>query len=151
MVRIDSKLTIITISFLSVSEFPQYQNLKLEQKIAQFHIHSSICLDEMELIDQDMDVIIKQAIINKQCKLLSLQSNKITSIGISILADTLKDNNTLEILYLGNNYISDDGVHSLVNLLSTHNNTLQTLVLQKIELPIKVPNISLECSKSINR
>jgi Ran GTPase-activating protein (RanGAP) involved in mRNA processing and transport len=115
----------------SVLEFPQYQNIKLEQKITQYYIHSSICLDEMELIDQDMDTVVKQAIINKQCKLLSLQSNKITSIGMSILADALNNNNTLEILYLGNNYISDDGVDSLVNILSNHNNTLQTLVLQK--------------------
>jgi Ran GTPase-activating protein (RanGAP) involved in mRNA processing and transport len=78
-----------------------------------------------------MIIIAKQIINNKQCKVLSLQSNKITSIGISILAEALSNNNTLETLYLGNNYISDDGVYSLVNILSTHNNTLKTLVLQK--------------------
>jgi Ran GTPase-activating protein (RanGAP) involved in mRNA processing and transport len=85
----------------------------------------------MELIDQDMEIIAEQAIYNKQCKLLSLQSNKITSIGAGILADALNNNTTLETLYLTNNYISDDGIDSLVNILSVHNNTLKTLVFQK--------------------
>ncbi len=105
--------------------------MKLEQKIAQSYIHSSICLDEMELIDQDMEIVVKHAINNEQCKFLSLQSNKITSIGATILAEALNNNNTLEALYLGNNYISDDGIDSLVNILSNHNNTLKILVLQK--------------------
>ncbi len=85
----------------------------------------------MELIDPDMVIIVKQAIINKQCKFLSLQSNKMTSIGASILAEALNDNNTLETLYLGDNYISDDGVDSLARSLSSHNHTLKTLVFQK--------------------
>ena len=85
----------------------------------------------MDLIDQDMEIIVKQAILNKQCKFLSLQSNKITSIGAAILADALNNNTTLETLYLDNNYISDHGVASLVNILSVHNNTLKILVLQQ--------------------
>jgi len=138
MVRIDDILNIknekpnkITSIIFSILEFPPYQNTKLEQKITESFIHSSICLDEMELIDQDMIIVVKQAINNKQCKFLSLQSNKITSIGASIIAEALNNNNTLETLYLGNNYISDNGIDSLVNILSTHNNTLKTLVLQK--------------------
>lgn len=111
-------------------QFPQYQNIKLEQKLEQSYIQSSVCLDEMELIDQDMNIVVQQAINNKQCKSLSLQSNKITSIGVSIIAEALNNNNTLETLYLGNNYISDDGINSLVNILSNHNNTLKILVLQ---------------------
>ncbi|CAF3677861.1 unnamed protein product [Rotaria sp. Silwood1] len=89
----------------------------------------------MDLVDQDMEIIVKQAIITKQCNFISLQFNKFTSIGISILADALNNNNnnnnTLEILYLGNNYISDDGIYFLANILSMNNHTLKTLVLQK--------------------
>ncbi|CAF5031898.1 unnamed protein product, partial [Rotaria sp. Silwood1] len=118
-----------------VNEFSQYQNSKLEQKIAQSYNYSSICLDNMDLVDQDMEIIVKQAIITKQCNFISLQFNKFTSIGISILADALNNNNnnnnTLEILYLGNNYISDDGIYFLANILSMNNHTLKTLVLQK--------------------
>ncbi|CAF1068611.1 unnamed protein product [Rotaria sordida] len=114
-----------------VNEFSQYQNTRLEQKIAQSYIHSSICLDNMDLIDQDMEIIVKQAIITKQCNFISLQFNKFTSIGISILADALNNNNTLETLYLGNNYISDDGIYFLANILSINNHTLKILVLQK--------------------
>ncbi|CAF3787935.1 unnamed protein product [Adineta steineri] len=114
------------------NEYPQYQNIKLEQKLEQYYNHTSICLDEMELIDEDMNILVKQVIINKQCQLLSLQSNKITSIGISILANALNDNHTLETLKLGNNYISDNGVNSLVKILSIPNNNtaLTTLVLR---------------------
>ncbi|CAF1114022.1 unnamed protein product [Rotaria sordida] len=85
----------------------------------------------MDLIDQDMEIIVKQAIITKQCNFISLQFNKFTSIGISILADALNNNNTLETLYLGNNYISDDGIYFLANILSINNHTLKILVLQK--------------------
>lgn len=107
------------------------QNSELDAKIKQSCIHSSICLDNMKLVDQDMEIIVKQVIVNKQCNFISLQSNKFTSIGASILADALNDNTTLEMLYLGNNFISDDGVYFLSNALSLKNNVLKTLVLQK--------------------
>ncbi|CAF4658986.1 unnamed protein product, partial [Rotaria sp. Silwood2] len=114
-----------------INEFSQYQNTKLEQKIAQSYIHSSICLDNMNLVDQDMEIIIKQAIIIEQCNFISLQFNKFTSIGISIFTDAFNNNNnTLETLYLGNNHMSDDGVSFLANILSDNNYTLKTLVLQ---------------------
>ncbi len=121
--------------FLVFLEFPQYQNIKLEQQIGQSY--NSVCLDEMELIDQDMEIIVKEAIINKQCNFLSLQSNKITSIGASILAESLNNNTTLETLYLRDNYISDDGVESLVHILTSHPNVVKTLVLQKNKITDK--------------
>jgi Ran GTPase-activating protein (RanGAP) involved in mRNA processing and transport len=85
----------------------------------------------MALTDHDMDLVAEQAIIGKQCTLLSLQSNKITLIGISIIADALRNISALETLYLSNNYISDDGVDYLVQVLSHENYPLKTLILQK--------------------
>jgi hypothetical protein len=111
--------------------------MKLEQIIAQSNNHSPLCLDEMELIDYDMKIIVKESIINKQFNFLSLQSNKFTSIGAAILAESLKNNQSLETLYLGNNYISDDGVASLVHALISHNNVVKILVLQKNKITDK--------------
>ncbi|CAF1365537.1 unnamed protein product [Adineta ricciae] len=112
------------------TEILHYRNCQLEEKIAQAYAHSSICLDQMELTDHDMDIVSKQAIAQQQCQLLSLQSNKITAIGCSIIANALIDNHTLEMLYLNNNYISDDGVNSLAQVLSNENQSVRTLILQ---------------------
>lgn len=73
-----------------------------------------------------MEIVIKLAIIKKECKVLWLAQNKITSVSMSILADALSDNNTLEQLYLQYNNIHDDGVHYLAKALSK-NNTLKIL------------------------
>lgn len=122
----------IEIDFFNL-EFPNYRNIKLEEKISQNYTQSSLCLDNLELVDHDVELVVKQAILDKQCQFLSLQSNKITSIGASILADALLNPNQIrmETLDLSKNYISDDGVESIVNSLSTRNHTLRTLILQK--------------------
>ena len=112
-------------------EFPPYRNRKLEQAISQSPVNSPLCLDKMELTYQDMDIVVRKGIVHQQCTLLSLQSNKITSIGVAILAESLRNNKTLETLNLENNYISDDGVISLVEALSSTENVLKTLILYK--------------------
>ena len=78
-----------------------------------------------------MEFIAKEVIIKKQCKQLWLSSNKITSIGVSILAQALNNNKTLECLDLSNNQVSDDGIHSLVKELSMNNKTLMKIGLAK--------------------
>lgn len=90
---------------------------------------SIICLDGLELTDNDMHFLAKEAIIQKQCTLLSLQSNKITSIGVSLLVDALENTTRLEMLYLSNNYIADDGAACLAHALSNGHSSLKTLIL----------------------
>jgi NLR family CARD domain-containing protein 3 len=84
-------------------------------------------LDDQQLIDQDMEIVVREAIINKQCRLLLLRRNRITPIGALILADALRNNNTLEELYLTHNQVSDKGVHALAEALGINNNTLKQL------------------------
>ena len=98
-------------------------------------------LKGLKLIDEDMDIIIKEAIIKKQCTCLYLSSNKFTSISASSLAQVLNNNNTLERLYLTDNQIGDDGVYSIVKILSINNNILKRLNLQKMVLHKSVLNI----------
>lgn len=112
-------------------EFPPYQNELLEKTIEQYDLQSSICLDQMTLIDQDMIIVGKQAMITKQCQLLSLQNNRISFVGVSILAEVLSQNESLETLYLNGNQICDDAIRFLTEPLSSNNKTLKRLFLQK--------------------
>jgi len=87
------------------------------------------------LTDEDMKIVVKEIIIRKQCKQLLLGSNKITSVGLSILAEALNNNtNTLNYLDLSNNQMSDDGVYFLVKTLLINNNALKKLDLSKNEI-----------------
>lgn len=74
-----------------------------------------------------METIVKQAMMEKECTRLDLGYNVITSKGAAIVADALKLNTTLEELDFHNNRVSDLGVHSLAEVLSTNNSILKAL------------------------
>jgi Ran GTPase-activating protein (RanGAP) involved in mRNA processing and transport len=74
-----------------------------------------------------METVIKQALIQKECTRLDLGYNSITSEGASILANALKHNTTLEELDFHNNRVSDIGVHSLAEVLSSNTSILKAL------------------------
>jgi hypothetical protein len=115
---------------MTLSRTPEnYQNLKLEKRIAKYEPHSMIDLDRQSLTDQDMLIVVQQAVINKQCTMLRLSDNKITSQGVSILAAALRNNRTLEGLYIFNNRVGDTSVYSLAQVLAENNSTLRTLSL----------------------
>jgi hypothetical protein len=99
----------------------------LEELINQCQLSSAIYLWACDLTDNDIELVVKKAIIDQRCTQLSLWGNEITSTGASILADGLRDNTTVEQLYLSNNYISDMGVNSLTKVLSNDNSTLKIL------------------------
>ena len=84
-------------------------------------------LNQTKLNDQDMFIVVQQAIVNKNCRELHLESNEITHQGASILADALIDNTNLEVLYLHDNQIFDSGVQDLSQALTTKNFTLKIL------------------------
>jgi Ran GTPase-activating protein (RanGAP) involved in mRNA processing and transport len=84
-------------------------------------------LDRKELTDEDMEMIVKELIINKRCTELSLNSNNITQRGASILADGLRQNNTLISLKLNGNQVSDKGTFAIAKALEDSNKTLETL------------------------
>jgi Ran GTPase-activating protein (RanGAP) involved in mRNA processing and transport len=106
-----------------------YQNLKLEKRIAIYEPRSSIDLDRQFLTDQDMPIVVQQAVIDKQCTTLSLSNNRITSQGVSILAEVLHNNTTLAGLSIFSNRVGDEGVYSLAQALAENNSTLKALSL----------------------
>jgi hypothetical protein len=101
----------------------------LEFMIDQSLNHSKVDLIKQQLTDTDMNIVVKHAIINKQCKSLLLANNKITSIGSLIIAEALNNNTTLELLSLSYNNLSDEGIQSLTNILSLNNSNLKILSL----------------------
>jgi Ran GTPase-activating protein (RanGAP) involved in mRNA processing and transport len=93
-------------------------------------MNSMIDLGFQQLTDWDMNSIIQQVIINKQCTKLWLPGNTITSAGASILASGLSNTNRLERLYLSGNCLSDKGVKFLADELVNNKQTLKILNLQ---------------------
>jgi Ran GTPase-activating protein (RanGAP) involved in mRNA processing and transport len=66
--------------------------------------------------------------MHKQCSILQLQGNAITSQGIIILIDALLNNSiALQDLWLSNNFISDLGVQILTSKFLLNNSTLKQL------------------------
>jgi Ran GTPase-activating protein (RanGAP) involved in mRNA processing and transport len=108
-----------------------YQNPELEEKIEQHHRRSTVELSDQNLIDKDMQIVVKHAIIRKKCKELRLTSNEITCDGAWILSEALNNNKTLKDLSLWNNRICDTGVIYLAQILLINNNTLRILNLGK--------------------
>ena len=77
--------------------------------------------------DRDIQIVIQQAMIYKQCIGLELREDKITTEGIAALAEALRSNTTLLTLDLRGNDIPDAGVCSLKYALSMGNSTLKLL------------------------
>jgi Ran GTPase-activating protein (RanGAP) involved in mRNA processing and transport len=105
------------------------QDLNFKQIIARSRPHTWIDLRHQQLTDQNMETVAQQAIIDKQCTVLDLGSNNVTSQGVSILGNALRNCTSIKRLYLGDNQIADDGVEELA--LSVENSTLIVLGLSR--------------------
>ncbi len=117
----------IIIQIFFSKEFNQYENKRIQQQPT----YTEISLYKEDLADRDMEIVVKEAIDNKQCIGLYLGCNEITSIGASILAHSLNNKNNLKRLWLYDNQICDNGVYSLVKILSINNKILIKLDLGK--------------------
>jgi hypothetical protein len=106
---------------LQISSTNSYQNKRLQQLIEQCPSRSGVNLERQNLTDEDMEIVAKEAIINKQCKDLKLSDNKITSVGASIIAGALSNNTTMVGLFLSSNRLCDKGIQTLTKTLSLNN------------------------------
>jgi hypothetical protein len=103
------------------------RTLKLQNRIANYSLYSSIDLTNENLDDQDISLITQHAIIIKKCFILRLDKNFITAAGITILVNSLHDNHNLVGLNLYSNRLFDKGLRPLVKLLSVNHSVLQKL------------------------
>lgn len=105
--------------------------------ISKYPLHSSIQLRYEQVSNNDMKMIVQQAIIEKQCTELWLNNSRITSQGALILSNGLFNNSTLKKLYLNDNSIHDRGVYTLCRALSINNITLKELYLARNDITSK--------------
>lgn len=96
-----------------------YWNENLMRVITAYPDHKKRYLSNMNLSDQDMQIIVNEALSNQQCVELDLSSNRFTSEGARILATALEQNTVIELLDLNTNRIKDEGVEYLVAALRT--------------------------------
>jgi Ran GTPase-activating protein (RanGAP) involved in mRNA processing and transport len=105
-----------------------HQNQQLQNLIDQCQHRSTVNLSRQNLNNEDMNIIVEQAIIKKQCEYLNLNANvNITLDGASIIAKALHNNTTLLVLQLSYNAMGDRGIHLLAEELN--NSKLHTLSL----------------------
>jgi len=107
---------------------------RIENLINQYPSNSKISLRDQKLTDQDISIVIKSAIINKQCRILDLGYNEIKSPGILQLAESLQNNTTLKVLSLHQNSLSEMSILYLVEKLSLNNSVLKWLDLESTNL-----------------
>jgi Ran GTPase-activating protein (RanGAP) involved in mRNA processing and transport len=116
------------------AELNQHQKSLLAQISANFRVCSTLYLKKLQLTCEDMEIVVKHAIITKRCTSLLLVENKIGSVGASILASALHKNKTLKTLALSDNPVSDKGVRCLAEKLSTNNHSLRALYLGQTDM-----------------
>ena len=97
-------------------------NQNLREIISTNENCTELNLDQMELFDRDMEYVVEQ-VISKRWTKLCLSINKISSEGASILVNAVRNPSMLEELYLDHNRISDLGVQLLAQAISNNNNT----------------------------
>ncbi|CAF0934008.1 unnamed protein product [Adineta ricciae] len=111
---------------MKMQSYIPYQNETLSQAIREC-TSQNLNLSGEQLNDQDMEIVAKEGIINKQCIILNLMYNQITRKGVSTLANSLNHNECLKELILSYNKVSNDGVRFLAT-------TLSKCVLERVDL-----------------
>lgn len=106
-----------------------YRNHQVEEKINKCKVLSRLDLLQQPLTDSDIETIIREAINKKQCSMIWLVNNHLTSESISNLATALYTNPTLEALSLCENSVDDTNVLYLSRALSDKNTKLKRLAL----------------------
>ncbi|UJR32433.1 hypothetical protein I4U23_019895 [Adineta vaga] len=129
----------------------------LHEKLIENETDLIIDYSQQKITDRYLTALIPQ-IINKQCIILQLQSNAITSQGIlicikcvEILIDKfLRNSTTLHHLHLGSNCITDRGIFNLVEMLK-RNRTLTDLWLYDNQITDRGVNHLANTLKNENR
>ena len=113
----------------------------VEERINQTPMRSMIDLRQEQLTDRDMDLIVQQVIVNKQCTRLWLSGNRIGPAGAATLAAALLNNHHIERLHLLGNLLGEKGIKFLMKAIANDNRTLKMLNLQDTG----ITDTSIEC------
>ncbi|CAF3014489.1 unnamed protein product [Rotaria socialis] len=106
---------------------PASQSPTTQNEESQKQEHSSDLEKKVQkLTDADVQRIIDESLVRKQCIELDMSWNKITDVGASLIAKALTKNQTLLTLDLKGNDIDEIGAEYFADVLR-HNKTLTTL------------------------
>ena len=83
---------ISTVSLSKKSFSAAFPNRTLEEFIVFLKRNANVDLRGMRLTDSDMEIIVSEIIIKRQCSELTIYSNNVTSCGVLRLAHTLRKN-----------------------------------------------------------
>ena len=110
-------------------------NQKLKDDISKLQDRSTILLRNKNLTDDDIELIVNEGVLKRQCTRLILSGNKgITSIGASIIGKSLDGNSLLTTLELNHTRIGDTGIEYLSKILARNTSALTTLWIMNIEM-----------------
>lgn len=114
----------------SPTERERYFNKKLNEYIVGCKSQSETSLVGQRFNENDIEVIVQELIVAKQCRDILLTQNGVTSHGASTIAQSLYGNKTLQNLSIAQNTIDDEGAIAIAQSLSGGNNaTLKKLCL----------------------
>jgi hypothetical protein len=89
---------ISTVSLSKKSLPAALPDLGLEEHFAYLKQRTKVDLKSKNLTDSDMDIVVSEIVIKRQCLELHLSENKITSSGILIIAHVLRKNKVKQII-----------------------------------------------------
>lgn len=110
---------ISTVSLSKKSLPAALSNLQLEERLSYaFKRPKNIDLKSIELTDSDMDIIVSEIIIHRQCLELNLSSNNFTDSSMLILAHVLRKNTVISISLIVLNVKTDAGEYVLREIVN---------------------------------
>ncbi|CAF2724422.1 unnamed protein product [Rotaria sp. Silwood2] len=128
--KISGSQSKIRIPIIFPTMVARYRNNKLNESIQRCKSDAEAYLNGRRLSKADLEIVVKQVMIDKQCRAVFLRESHIIADGAYIISEALRDNNTLEKLFLSHNKIGDDGAKYLARALSGDNNsTLKQITL----------------------
>ena len=117
----------IPLTVIDEKEHRLYDHL-LRKRLKKYEKYSEMSFRRRGLTDGHMDLLVKYAIEKKSCQWLSLENNRITSHGLSILSEGLmRQHSSLQTLHLAQNFLTDFGIESLAKILVNRFNCLSFL------------------------
>ncbi|CAF4418545.1 unnamed protein product, partial [Rotaria sp. Silwood2] len=91
----------------------RYRTAQLNECIQRCKPQAAAYLNGRRLSKSDLETVVQQVMIDKQCQALFLRESKITAEGAYIISEALRENYSLERLFLNHNKIGDDGTKYL--------------------------------------
>ncbi|CAF0880462.1 unnamed protein product [Adineta ricciae] len=112
-----------------------YINPELKQLIEQYQSNSKITLTGQRLTDQNMYIVVKEALVSKKFEELWIARQpdnfrRCQNFG----CEGLSKNTTLKMLTIDQDHLHNGGIQYLASALSRTNNTLESLALERTEL-----------------